>query len=110
MKTSAYAGRDKIRDLYDVTFICNNFIDRLSPPTVALIRSAVEHKGIAQFDYVVRDQPDELIDNDKLAADFLMMYDCLGLLSEEDERNLLDNSYDSETCHDVEDGDDGLEQ
>ncbi|MCL2202615.1 MAG: nucleotidyl transferase AbiEii/AbiGii toxin family protein [Defluviitaleaceae bacterium] len=46
MKTTAYAGRDKIRDLYDIAFICNNYYDRLSPPTVALLRNAVEHKGI----------------------------------------------------------------
>jgi predicted nucleotidyltransferase component of viral defense system len=95
MKTGAYAGRDKIRDLYDVTFILNNFIDRLSSPTIALVRSAVEYKGIAQFDYVVRDQPDELIDNDKLAEDFLHMYERLGLLLDEDEHTLLDADYSS---------------
>ena len=91
MKVNAYAGRDKIRDLYDVTFICNNYFDRLSPQTVALMRGAVEHKGIAQFDYVMRDQPDELIDSDKLALDFLSMYDRLGLLLDKDEGALLEN-------------------
>jgi predicted nucleotidyltransferase component of viral defense system len=91
MKTNAYAGRDKIRDLYDVTFICNNYFDRLSPQAAALLRSALEHKGIAQFDYVVRNQPDDLIDSDKLAADFLAMHDRLGLLLDENERELLEN-------------------
>lgn len=91
MKTGAYAGRDKIRDLYDVAFICNSYYDRLSPQTIALLRSAVEHKGIAQFDYVVNNQPDELIDNDKLADDFLKMYDRLGLLLDENEKELLGN-------------------
>ena len=91
MKVNAYAGRDKIRDLYDVTFICNNYFDRLSAQTVALVRGAVEYKGIAQFDYVVRDQLDELIDGDKLAEDFLKMYDRLGLLLNENERRLLEN-------------------
>ena len=95
MKTGAYAGRDKIRDLYDVTFICNNYYDRLSPQTITLLRSAVEHKGIAQFDYVVSNQPDELIDNDKLANEFLLMYDRLGLLFDENERELLGNSSES---------------
>jgi len=91
MKTNAYAGRDKIRDLYDLTFIFNNYSDRLSPQTISLLRGAVEHKGIAQFDYVVRNQPDELIDSDKLADDFLKMYDRLGLLLDENERELLEN-------------------
>jgi len=91
MKVNAYAGRDKIRDLYDVTFICNNYFDCLSPQTVALVRGAVEHKGIAQFDYVVRNQPDELIDCDKLALDFLTMYERLGLLLDKNERELMEN-------------------
>lgn len=94
MKTGAYAGRDKIRDLYDLAFICNNYYDRLSVQTIALLRGAVEHKGIAQFDFVVRNQPDELIDNDRLAEDFLKMYDRLGLLFDEDERKLLNNNSD----------------
>jgi len=39
----------------------------------------------------VRNQPDELINIDKLAADFLTMYDRLGLLLDENERELLSN-------------------
>ena len=91
MKTGAYAGRDKIRDLYDVTFIFNNYYDRLSPQTISLLRNTVDYKGIAQFDYVVKNQPDVLIDSDKLADDFLKMFDLLGLLLDENERELLKN-------------------
>ena len=91
MKINAYSGRDRIRDLYDLTFIFNNYYDKLSPQTIALLRGAVAHKGIAQFDYVVRNQPDELIDSDKLANDFLTMYDQLGLMLDENERELLEN-------------------
>ena len=80
MKINAYTNRDKIRDLYDVTFICKQYYDQLSPQTVALLRSAVEYKGIEQFDYIIKDQHDELIDSDKLSDDFLAMYDRLGLL------------------------------
>ena len=56
------------------------------------MRGAVEHKGITQFDYVVKNQPDELVDIDKLANDFLKMYDRLGLMLDENERELLENS------------------
>ena len=89
MKVNAYAGRDKIRDLFDVTFICGRYFDSLSPQTVALLRGAVEYKGIEQFDFVIKDQKDELIDSGKLAVDFLSMFERLGLLySEEESRGL----------------------
>lgn len=80
MKASAYSGRDKIRDLYDICFICNNYWDKLSEDVKSFIRVAVEYKGIEQFEYIIRDQKDELIDNVKLENDFLSMYDKLGIL------------------------------
>lgn len=80
MKINAYTNRDKIRDLYDLTFIYSHYCDRLSPQTMALLRSAVEYKGIEQFDYVIRNQQDELIDSNRLSEDFLNMYNGLGLL------------------------------
>jgi len=89
MKSSAYAGRDKIRDLYDLSFICNKHHDSLSAQTIAFARNAVEHKGIEQFDYIVRQQEDALIDKDKLASDFLLMYEKLGLLYDEREKSIV---------------------
>jgi hypothetical protein len=89
MKTNAYSGRDKLRDLYDVSFICNHYFDQLEPQTIALMRSAIEYKGIEQFDYIIQEQHDELIDEKKLAEDFLFMYDKLGLLYDEKEKQLL---------------------
>ena len=95
MKINAYSGRDKIRDLYDLSFICNNYFDALSSQTVAILRGAVAYKGIEQFDYIVRTQPDEFIDNDKLAGDFLAMFNRLGLLLDDSERKLLENNSNS---------------
>lgn len=89
MKTNAYTGRDKIRDLYDLTFICNSYIDQLSPQTVAFARTAIEYKGIEQFDYITKTQQDELIDIEKLAGDFLAMYDRLGLFYNEQTKQQL---------------------
>jgi predicted nucleotidyltransferase component of viral defense system len=85
MKVNAYTHRDKIRDLYDVTFICGRYYNQLSPQAVSLLRSAVEYKGIEQFDYIIQNQQDDLIDNEKLSEDFLGMYDRLGLLADRDE-------------------------
>jgi hypothetical protein len=110
MKINVYAGRDKVRDLYDLTYICNNYFDRLSKQTIGLLRGVVEHKGVEQFDYVVRNQPDELIDSDKLADDFLKMYDKLGLMLDENERELLENGVEASEYAEPLDDEDEWEQ
>lgn len=89
MKTNAYSSRDKIRDLYDITFICNNYFDNLSPQTLLQMQAALSYKGIEQFDYILREQKDELIDENKLASDFLLMFDKLGLLYDEAEKEIV---------------------
>lgn len=80
MKTNAYSSRDKIRDLYDITFICNNYYDSLSSQTISQMQEALSYKGIEQFDYILKEQKDEFIDKNKLASDFLLMFDKLGIL------------------------------
>jgi len=102
MKAIAYSSRDKIRDLYDVAFICNNYWDNLSEATKDIMREAVEHKGIEQFDYMIKTQKDELIDEDKLTDSFLKMYDKLGLLYSEDERALLNEIENDEISQKLE--------
>ena len=84
MKSSAYLARDKIRDLYDLSFICRAHFDELSPAAVETLRNAFEYKDLDQFDYMVRTQPDPLIDPDKLEEMFLEAFDKLGLLSLDD--------------------------
>lgn len=85
MKVNAYSSRDRIRDLYDLTFICNKYWDALPSLVKNLVSYCVEYKGLEQFDYLIKTQSDELIDNDKLASDFLEMYDRLGLLIDAEE-------------------------
>ena len=91
MKLSAYQTGDKITDLYDLTFICSRYWDKLSESTVDIIRNAIGYKGIEQLDYIIKTQSDKLIDNDKLANDFLIMYDKLGLRYTQEERYILNN-------------------
>ena len=88
-KASAYSQRDKIRDLFDLTFIANNFSEQLNPFVRSSLRSALEYKGLQQFDYVVKDQPDELIDIDVLAENFLKAFDNLGILSDKEEHAIM---------------------
>ncbi len=89
IKANAYGSRGRIRDLYDITFICNNYWEQLNDAVKALVRETILHKGIVQFDYLVKNQPDELINTDKLADSFLKMYDRLGLLAEDGELYLI---------------------
>lgn len=98
MKSNAYMGRDKIRDLYDVTFICNNYFDKLSDETKFVMQNAISSKGIEQFDYIVNSQSDDLINPDKLAGEFLNAYDRLGLLMEDEEVREV-----KEICREAED-------
>ena len=91
MKASAYTSRDKIRDLYDICFICNNYFDVLEPQTKAFLQNAVEYKGIEQFDYILSQQKDELIDEKKLAESFLQMFDKLNLLYDDGEKKIIED-------------------
>lgn len=91
MKANAYNGRDKIRDLYDLTFICNNYFDEIFHGTKNSIRDVLSYKGIEQFDYLVATQDDPLIDKDKLADGFLRMHDKLGLLMDK-KRNTIEHT------------------
>lgn len=81
LKAAAYSGRDKIRDLYDVSFICTRYFDELSGSARDALRTALEYKDLDQFDYIVQTQHDELIDPNVLEDMFLESFDKLGLLS-----------------------------
>lgn len=78
-KLNAYLNRDKIRDLYDITFICKNYTNYIPKELYTQLSNAISYKGIEYFDYIISTQSDELIDNDKLASDFLEMFYWLGL-------------------------------
>lgn len=79
MKLSAYNGKDKIRDLYEVVFIGLNFWEDLDELMKFQMRDIVSRKGLEQFDYVIKDQQDELVNNDELAQNFLCLWEKLGL-------------------------------
>lgn len=86
LKALAYMGRDKIRDLYDIVFICNNYFNELSEETKTILTGAFEYKDMEHFDYIVRTQEDPLINISDLETNFLEAFDVLGLLTEKDEK------------------------
>lgn len=83
MKASAYSQRDKIRDLYDVSFICTHLLDGLDQAAVRALTNALIFKDLEQFDYIVRTQSDPLIDPGRLEGMFLESFGRLGLLASE---------------------------
>lgn len=80
MKSIAYQGRDKLRDLYDLSFICEKYVNSLSRTTKLAIASALAYRGLDHFEYMVATQEDPLIDKDRLLDKYLKMHDSLGLL------------------------------
>lgn len=79
MKLQEYINRDKIRDLYDVVFIGTRYWGALSEESILNLREALGYKGLEQFDFVVKDQHDDLIDNGELAVAFLALWEKLDL-------------------------------
>jgi len=71
LKAAAYIGRDKIRDLYDVCFITNNYFNMLDSNAKMSLANALALKGISQVDYLIATQKDDLVDSGKLVSDYL---------------------------------------
>lgn len=79
-KLNAYNNRDKIRDLFDIVFVAKNYWNILPQSLRLQLVDALSFKGLGHFDYLIKTQSDELIDNSVLADEFLDLYNKLGLL------------------------------
>ena len=91
-------SRDKIRDLFDVSFIADKYYDQLSPDAKDMLAMALEYKDLGQFDYLIRTQSDPLIDPVQLKDRFLSTLDKVGLLQEEPRKSQNSSTNDkSET-------------
>jgi len=89
LKSGAYQNRDKIRDLYDLSFIINHYYDKLSDNTINIVKDALSYKGFENFDYITSTQKDDLINVNVLADSYLKMYDKLELLYTKEEKHLI---------------------
>jgi predicted nucleotidyltransferase component of viral defense system len=78
-KLAAFAGRDKLRDLYDLAYICDTYWDELGHSVQTLVAETVSMKGLEQFDYLISTQKDELIDENKLAEAYLRLFEKANL-------------------------------
>lgn len=98
LKCAAYMSRDKIRDLFDVSFIADKYYDQLSPDAKDMLAMALEYKDLGQFDYLIRTQSDPLINPVQLEDRFLSTLDKVGLLQEEPRKSQNSSTNDkSET-------------
>lgn len=86
LKAAAYLNRDRIRDLYDLCYICNQYLPALKESTVMQIKDAFSCKGFDHFDYITRNERDPFIDQERLADAYLKVFDRLGLLYTNDEK------------------------
>ncbi len=85
LKAGAYYNRDKLRDLYDLSYVCIKHFDELTETTKNIVRDALMYKGLDQLEYLLHTQKDPLIDNEKLLNNFLLMHEKLGLLCDEND-------------------------
>ncbi|MEG0998416.1 MAG: nucleotidyl transferase AbiEii/AbiGii toxin family protein [Clostridiales bacterium] len=82
MKLNAFQNRDKIRDLYDIVFILKKYSNEIPNNLINQVKDAFSWKGLDYFDYLIETQADDLIDKDKLAQDYLDMFEKLDLLND----------------------------
>ena len=80
-KVSAFANRDRIRDLYDITYVVDKYHELLKPETLRQVQHALEYKGFEYFDYIASTQPDSFIDTSVLEMRFLETFEKVGLLT-----------------------------
>ena len=64
-----------------MSWICCEHYDDIDQSARDAIRTALEYKDVEQFDYVVKSDPDPLIDVDLLETRFLTALEKSGLMS-----------------------------
>jgi len=82
LKKGAYDNRMRIRDLYDLVFICNNYWDELSPVVKSGVLESLSRDVLERFDYLIRQEHDEYIDVKKLENNLLELLFSLEIIKE----------------------------
>lgn len=63
-----------------MTFFCTYRLDKLSESARDALSSALEYRGLNQFDHIIQTQRDDLIDPEALEDTFLQSFSSLELL------------------------------
>lgn len=79
MKGMALANRDKIRDIYDICFLIINYKEKIGCTAKNIIQGAFYSKSMADMEWIIDSQKDELINKEKLKDDLLKVYESLDL-------------------------------
>ncbi len=98
LKCDAYKNRDRTRDMFDLCFIVTRYMSSLSAETITNIRNVLYYKGIEQYDYLISQADDPLIDKDLLLEMFLETLDKMELL---DDDKLIDTSKNQKDIDDI---------
>jgi len=72
----------RIRDLYDLVFICNNYWNELSPVVKSGVLESLSRDVLERFDYLIRQEHDEYIDVKKLENNLLELLFSLEIIKE----------------------------
>ena len=91
-KVKAFDQRDKLRDLYDLIFICKEKWNDIDDRAKENIKDSFSHKGIEYFETIVEVQKDEFIDSKKLEEDFIDIWDKIEL-SKDDDEDFIETDY-----------------
>lgn len=80
LKKGTYDNRMRLRDLYDLVFICSNYWNELSPAVKTAVVESLSRDVLERFDYLIKQERDDYFDTNKLETKLLSLLDELGLL------------------------------
>lgn len=86
LKKGAYDNRMRLRDLYDLVFICNNYWNESSPAIKTAVVESLSRDALERFDYLIKQEHNDYIDTNKLATELLLLLDRLSLLKNRKEQ------------------------
>ena len=87
MKTNAYLQKERMRDLFDLSFIVSRHSDALSAEAFDYAAEAISYRGGSeeQLEYIIATQRDSLVDKKAFARIFKEAVRILGVASDNDQ-------------------------
>lgn len=86
MKTNAYLQKERMRDLFDLSFIVSRYSDALSAEAFDYAAEAISYRGGSeQLEYIIATQRDSLVDKKAFARIFKEAVRILGVVSDTDQ-------------------------